>query len=102
MKKVLVIGETLVEVMADTKGYGFLEPMTFTGPFPSGAPTIFISQAARMGGDTAYISAVGDDDFGRVNLERLTAGRRRHFGRRDRSGSSDGLRLRAISGRRLA
>ena len=71
MSKIVSLGETLVEVMADTKGYGFLEPMTFTGPFPSGAPTIFISQAARMGGDTAYVSAVGDDDFGKVNLTRL-------------------------------
>lgn len=71
MSKIVSLGETLVEIMADTQGYGFLEPMTFTGPFPSGAPTIFISQAARMGGDTAYVSAVGDDDFGRVNLTRL-------------------------------
>jgi len=71
MGKIVSLGETLVEVMADTKGNGFLEPMTFTGPFPSGAPTIFISQAARMGGDTAYVSAVGDDDFGKVNLNRL-------------------------------
>lgn len=73
MGKIVSIGETLVEVMADTKGYGFLEPMGFTGPFPSGAPTIFISQAARMGASTAYVSTVGDDDFGRVNLERLRA-----------------------------
>ena len=73
MGKIVSVGETLVEVMADTRGVGFLEPMTFTGPFPSGAPTIFISQAARMGGDCAYISAVGDDDFGKVNFNRLQA-----------------------------
>jgi tagatose kinase len=71
MGKIVSLGETLVEVMADTKGHGFLEPMTFTGPFPSGAPPIFISQAARMGAETAYVSCVGADDFGEVNLNRL-------------------------------
>lgn len=73
MAKIASLGETLVEIMADTKGYGFLEQMTFTGPFPSGAPPIFISQAARMGADTAYVSCVGNDDFGRVNTDRLRA-----------------------------
>ena len=71
MVKIVSIGETLVEIMADTTGYGFTEPMKFTGPFPSGAPPIFISQAARMGAATAYISTVGDDDFGRLNVDRL-------------------------------
>ena len=71
MKKILVIGEILVEIMADTKGNGFLEPTALTGPFPSGAPAIFADQAARIGQPVALISAVGDDDFGRINLERL-------------------------------
>ncbi len=71
MGKIVSLGEILVEVMADTRGYGFLEPITMTGPFPSGAPTIFISQAARMGAETAYVSAVGKDDFGKLNLDRL-------------------------------
>ena len=71
MTKIVSLGEILVEIMADTPGNGFLEPISLTGPFPSGAPTIFISQAARMGADTAYVSAVGDDDFGRMNLNRL-------------------------------
>lgn len=71
MKKILVIGEVLVEIMADTQGNGFLEPIALTGPFPSGAPAIFADQAARVGQPVALISAVGDDDFGRVNLEKL-------------------------------
>ena len=71
MALIVSLGEILVEVMADTKGVGFLEPMTFTGPFPSGAPPIFISQAARMGARTGYISTVGNDDFGTLNLHRL-------------------------------
>ena len=72
-KKIVSLGETLVEIMADTTGQGFLEPVALTGPFPSGAPPIFISQAARMGASTAYVSAVGDDDFGCVNLNRLAS-----------------------------
>lgn len=71
MKKILVIGEVLVEIMADTQGNGFLEAIPLTGPFPSGAPAIFADQAARIGQPVALISAVGDDDFGRINLERL-------------------------------
>ncbi|WP_306120057.1 MULTISPECIES: sugar kinase [unclassified Roseitalea] len=73
MKKVLVIGEILVEIMADNIGDGFLKPIALTGPFPSGAPAIFIDQVARMGQPCAILSTVGDDDFGRINLDRLAA-----------------------------
>lgn len=71
MKQILVIGEILVEIMADTIGDGFTESQPLTGPFPSGAPAIFADQAARVGQPVAILSAVGDDDFGRVNLRRL-------------------------------
>jgi len=73
MKKIVVVGEILVEIMADSQGSGFKEPIPLTGPFPSGAPAIFADQAAKLGQPTAIISSVGDDDFGRVNLERLKA-----------------------------
>lgn len=73
MKKIVVIGEILVEIMADSLGEGFLEPLALTGPFPSGAPAIFASQVARMGHPCAIVSAVGKDDFGRINLDRLAA-----------------------------
>ena len=71
MKSILTIGEILVEIMATGKGEGFLEPVNLVGPFPSGAPAIFIDQAARFGQPAAIIGCVGDDDFGRVNLDRL-------------------------------
>jgi tagatose kinase len=71
MKSILTIGEILVEIMATGKGEGFLEPVSLVGPFPSGAPAIFIDQAARFGQPAAIIGCVGDDDFGRVNLDRL-------------------------------
>ena len=73
MKQVAVIGEILVEIVADTVGDGFLEPIALTGPFPSGAPAIFIDQAARVGQTAAIVSGVGEDDFGKVNLNRLIA-----------------------------
>jgi tagatose kinase len=71
VKKIVVIGEILAEIMADTVGDGFREPIALTGPFPSGAPAIFLAQAARMGQPAAIVSAVGNDDFGRMNIDRL-------------------------------
>ncbi len=71
MKKVLVIGEVLVEIMAGETGEGFREVQSLTGPFPSGAPAIFADQVAKMGQPVAIVSAVGDDDFGHLNLDRL-------------------------------
>ena len=65
------VGEILVEIVATSVGNGFLEPVDLVGPYPSGAPAIFIDQCARIGGSAAMVGAVGDDDFGRVNVERL-------------------------------
>ncbi len=71
MKKIVTVGEILVEIMAVDRGEGFLEPIRLVGPFPSGAPAIFIDQAAKLGQPCGIISCVGDDDFGRLNVERL-------------------------------
>ena len=71
MLKVVTLGEILVEIMADERGHGFREPLRLVGPFPSGAPAIFIDQVAKLGQPCGIIACVGDDDFGRVNLERL-------------------------------
>jgi sugar/nucleoside kinase (ribokinase family) len=72
-KKVLTVGEILVEIMATTKGEGFREAQPLIGPFPSGAPAIFVDQVGRLGTPAAIVSRVGDDDFGRLNLDRLAA-----------------------------
>ncbi|TCV60017.1 sugar kinase [Neorhizobium sp. S3-V5DH] len=69
----ITIGEILVEIMAVDRGTGFLEPTALVGPYPSGAPAIFIDQCARIGGSAGIIACVGDDDFGRVNVTRLRA-----------------------------
>ncbi len=71
VKKILTVGEILVEIVATTRGDGFREAQPLIGPFPSGAPAIFIDQVGRLGTPAAIVSRVGDDDFGRVNLDRL-------------------------------
>lgn len=71
MPHVVTIGEILVEIMADERGAGFLEPVHLMGPFPSGAPAIFIDQVAKLGEGGSIIGCVGDDDFGSMNLNRL-------------------------------
>jgi D-tagatose-1,6-bisphosphate aldolase subunit GatZ/KbaZ len=65
--KVVTLGEILVE----ETGRGFRRPLRLVGPFPSGAPAIFIDQVAKLGQSCGIISCVGDDDFGWLNLERL-------------------------------
>lgn len=67
----LCIGEILCEIVASTIGQGFTEPQSLIGPYPSGAPAIFIDQCGRIGGAAAMVGAVGDDDFGRLNTDRL-------------------------------
>jgi sugar/nucleoside kinase (ribokinase family) len=71
MPKILTVGEVLVEIMGTRKNQTFRETGEFTGPYPSGAPAIFIDQASKMGGDTGIISVIGNDDFGRINTDRL-------------------------------
>jgi sugar/nucleoside kinase (ribokinase family) len=71
VKKIITIGEILVEIMAAEVGDGFLEPIALTGPFPSGAPAIFIDQVAKLGQPCGIVGCVGRDDFGRLCVERL-------------------------------
>ncbi len=71
MKKLVSTGEILVEIMAERIGQSFLEPGPLVGPFPSGVPAIFIGQAAALGQPAGLIGAVGNDDFGQLNIDRL-------------------------------
>ena len=45
MQKVLTIGEVLVEIVATTRGDGFLQAQPLVGPFHSGAPAIVVDGA---------------------------------------------------------
>lgn len=71
MAEIITVGEILVELMASRVGQRFDATGEFVGPFPSGAPAIFIDQAAKCGSKSMIISAVGNDGFGKMNLERL-------------------------------
>ncbi len=68
---VLTIGEILVEIMAQNIDQDFLHPGEFLGPFPSGAPAIFIDQVARLGLKGGILGCIGEDDFGKNVFERL-------------------------------
>jgi sugar/nucleoside kinase (ribokinase family) len=71
------IGELLVEFVCAEKGGHNMRAASYAGPFPSGAPGIFIDQAARVarsfGGRAVFAGSVGDDAFGTVLLQRLIA-----------------------------
>jgi tagatose kinase len=71
MPSVITIGELLVEIMAVRKDQKFSEIGEYQGPFPSGAPGIFIDQVAKTGSSCGIVSCVGEDDFGRINYNRL-------------------------------
>jgi len=68
---VITIGECLVEIMRDKVDVPHSIPGTYRGPYPSGAPAIFIDACARLGLRSGIIGAVGKDDFGKMLLDRL-------------------------------
>lgn len=73
MASIWTMGELLVEIMRPQPGMGLQDPGVFLGPYPSGAPAIFIDAVARLGHPAGMIGGVGEDDFGRCVLERLRA-----------------------------
>ena len=72
MAEIITMGEIIVEIMRTTVDEPLNMTGTFRGPFPSGAPAIFIDTAARLGHTAKIIGGVGDDDFGRCVLARLS------------------------------
>jgi sugar/nucleoside kinase (ribokinase family) len=71
MADILTIGEILTEFVAEKIGQSFEQTGVFAGPYPSGAPAIFIDQAAKTGSSARIVSKIGPDGFGTLNLERL-------------------------------
>jgi len=71
MSEIWTMGELLVEIMRPRAGMSLYEIGEFRGPFPSGAPAIFIDTVARLGHSGSIISGVGEDDFGRSLLDRF-------------------------------
>jgi len=68
---VLSLGEILVEIMRKKRDVPHNVPGEYLGPFPSGAPAIFIDSVARLGESAGFIGVVGDDDFGKMLINRL-------------------------------
>jgi len=71
MPDILTAGEILVEVMRTEDDVPLDVQGRFYGPFPSGAPAIFIDQAASLGHTAGIVGTVGDDEFGHKTLKRL-------------------------------
>jgi len=71
MAEVWTMGELLCEIMRPDIDAPLDSLGVFHGPFPSGAPAIFIDTVARMGHTAGIIGGVGNDDFGKCLLDRL-------------------------------
>ncbi|MBN1937673.1 MAG: sugar kinase [Anaerolineae bacterium] len=71
--RVIALGELLVEVMRPGVDQPLWQPGEFVGPYPSGAPAIFIDAVARLGVPAGFIGVVAPDAFGRCVLDRLQA-----------------------------
>lgn len=71
MASIWTMGEMLVEIMRPGPDMPLHLAGEFRGPYPSGAPAIFIDTVARLGHGAGIIGGVGADGFGRCILERL-------------------------------
>jgi tagatose kinase len=73
MATIIAVGEALVEIMRTERDRPLDRPALFSGPYPSGAPAITASCAARLGASVGFIGTVGDDAFGACIRDRLLA-----------------------------
>lgn len=73
MNEIMTMGEMIVEIMRSEVDQPLNQPGVFKGPYPSGAPAIFIDTVARLGHKAAIVGGVGQDDFGDCLLGRLVA-----------------------------
>lgn len=71
MPDIWTMGEMLVEIMRPRVDMDLGVVGDFRGPFPSGAPAIFIDTVARLGRGAGIIGGVGGDDFGACIMDRL-------------------------------
>jgi len=76
MPEIICLGELLAEILRTEKdvSHGTIGG-TYKGPYPSGAPAIFIDSAARMsipfGYTTGFFGVIGNDEFGKSVLFKL-------------------------------
>jgi sugar/nucleoside kinase (ribokinase family) len=65
------LGELVVEFLRKDLDVPFDQPGELVGPFPSGAPAIFIDTMAKLNAKCGFIGTVGKDDFADCIIERL-------------------------------
>ena len=65
------LGELVVEFFRKEMDIPFYQVGDIVGPFPSGAPAIFIDTFAKLGGKCGFIGTIGRDDFGQCIIKRL-------------------------------
>jgi sugar/nucleoside kinase (ribokinase family) len=68
---ILSLGEAIVEIVRLKLNTPHDKVGEYIGPFPSGAPTIFIDAAAKFGASSRFIGYVGNDKFGNLILKQL-------------------------------
>lgn len=61
---ILGMGEALAEFVQVGEHASLEREGTYRGPFASGAPLIFATAVARLGGESTFLGTVGDDAFG--------------------------------------
>lgn len=71
LPEVISLGEILVEIMRKQRDVPHNIPGVYLGPYPSGAPAIFIDSVARLGISAGFIGIIGKDDFGQMLIDRL-------------------------------
>lgn len=76
--EIISLGELLVEIMRSEVDIPHSKiGKIYKGPYPSGAPAIFIDSAARMsrpfGITTGYIGVTGEDGFGSCIVQKMEA-----------------------------
>ena len=69
--EIIALGEILVEIMRKERDVPHNVPGVYLGPYPSGAPAIFIDAGANLGASTGFIGVIGNDEFGELLLSRL-------------------------------
>lgn len=69
---IVTFGSLIVEIIRKDLDCEFDVGAEFMGPYASGDTPIFINAAARLGAKTGLIGAVGDDDFGKCVMDKLT------------------------------
>ncbi|MCY4436072.1 MAG: sugar kinase [Chloroflexi bacterium] len=68
---ILSMGEALAEFVQIGEHAPLTEEGAYRGPFASGAPLIFATAVARLGGLSSFLGTVGDDAFGEAIMDFL-------------------------------